>query len=88
MGFSTFLVMFAPDGKSFYYTSSSNGETTIMGQPWHSGSMIGSPAPAVKLPFVVREDYSGNAFAVSQDVSSIVYVRPSGFDELYLVNLK
>jgi hypothetical protein len=36
----------------------------------------------------MREDYSGNAFAVSQDVSSIIYVRPSGYDELYLVNLK
>ena len=87
-GFSTFLVMFAPDAKSFYYTVSSRMETTIFRQPWHNGSLAGPPVPAIKLPFAMREDYGGNAFAVSDDLSSIVYARPSGHDDLYLLSTK
>ena len=87
-GFSTFLVMFAPDAKSFDYTVSSRTETTIFRPPWHNGSLAVPAVPAIKLPFAMREDYSGNAFAVSYDLSSIVYARPSGHDDLYLLSTK
>ena len=87
-GFSTFLVMFAPDAKSFDYTVSSRTETTIFRPPWHNGSLAVPAVPAIKLPFAMREDYSGNAFAVSYDLSSIVYARPSGHDDLYLPSTK
>jgi Tol biopolymer transport system component len=87
-GFSTFLTAFALDAKSFYYTVSSRGETTIMRQPWRNGSLVGPAVPAIKLPFAMREDYGGNAFAVSPDLSSVVYARPAGHDDLYFLSTK
>jgi hypothetical protein len=59
-----------------------------MRQPWQKGSMIGPAAPAIKMPFAMREDYGGNAFTVSSDLSSVVYARPSGHDDLYFLSTK
>ena len=87
-GISTYVVYFAQDGKSFIYSLASNGQTTIYRQPWRNGTLIGSPIPALKLPFALREDYGGNAFIVSPDLSTIVYARPSGHDDLYLLSQK
>ena len=88
LGLATFLAMYADDGKSFLYSVASHGETTIFRQPWRNGSTIGSPVSALKLPFSLREDYSGNAFAVSPDLSSVVYARPGGHADLYLLSQK
>jgi hypothetical protein len=80
--------MYSGDGKSFLYSLASHGETTIFRQPWHNGTPIGAPVPALKLPFALREDYGGNAFMVSRDLSSIVYARPGGHDDLYFLSQK
>ncbi len=87
-GITTYIAYFAEDGKSFFYSLASNGQTTIYRQPWRNGTPIGSPVPALKLPFALREDYVGNAFIVSNDLSAIVYARPSGHDDLYLLSQK
>jgi serine/threonine protein kinase len=87
-GITTYIAYFAEDGKSFIYSLASNGQTTIYRQPWRNGTLIGSPVPALKLPFALREDYMGNAFIVSRDLSTIVYARPSGHDDLYLLSQK
>jgi serine/threonine protein kinase len=87
-GIATYLAMYSNDGKSYLYSLASHGETTIFRQPWHNGTPIGSPVPALKLPFVLREDYNGNAFMVSRDLTSIVYARPGGHDDLYLLSQK
>jgi serine/threonine protein kinase/Tol biopolymer transport system component len=87
-GIATYLAYFAQDGKSFIYSLTTNGQTTIYRQPWRNGALIGSPIPALKLPFAMREDYEGNAFIVSRDLSTIVYARPSGHDDLYLLSQK
>jgi len=87
-GIATFLTMFAKDGKSFVYSLTSHGETTIWRQPWRNGVIIGSPAPAFKLPFAMREDYNGNAYSVAPDLSSVVYCRRGGYDDLYLLSQK
>ncbi len=87
-GITTYLAYFAEDGKSFIYSLTSNGRTTIYRQPWRNGTPIGSPIPALKLPFAMREDYEGNAFIVSRDLSTVVYARPSGHDDLYLLSQK
>jgi hypothetical protein len=88
LGLTTYLAMYADDGKSFLFSLASHGETTIFRQPWRNGSAIGSPVSALKLPFSLREDYSGNAFAFSRDLSSVVYARPSARDDLYLLSQK
>ena len=87
-GITTYIAYFAEDGKSFFYSLASNGQTTIYRQPWRNGTPIGPPVPALKLPFALREDYMGNAFIVSRDLSTIVYARPSGHDDLYLLSQK
>jgi hypothetical protein len=87
-GIATYILMFAHDGKSLLYALASHGETIIYRQPWHNGTPIGSPVPALKIPIALREDYNGNAFVVSSDLSSVVYARPNGHDDLYLLSQK
>jgi len=87
-GIATYTLMFGRDGKSFLYSLASNGETVIYRQPWRNGTPIGSPVPALKIPLALREDYNGNAFNVSSDLSSVVYARPAGHDDLYLLSQK
>jgi serine/threonine protein kinase/Tol biopolymer transport system component len=84
-GITTYLAMFARDGKSFLYSLASHGETTIWRQPWQNGALIGSPVPALKLPFALREDYGGNAYSLAPDISAVVFARPGGYDDLYLL---
>lgn len=87
-GLATYLAMYSHDGKAFYYSLAAHGETTIFRQPWHNGTPIGSPVPALKLPFALREDYGGNAFVVSSDLSSVIYARPGGHEDLFLLSQK
>ena len=87
-GIVSFLALYSPDGKSFLYSLASHGETTIFRQPWRNGTPVGAPIPALKLPFSLREDYGGNAFAISPDLSSVVYARPGGHDDLYFLSQK
>ena len=87
-GITTYLAMYSNEGKSFLYSLASHGQTTIFRQPWRNGTPIGPSVPALKFPFALREDYKGNGFAVSCDLSSLVYARPGGHDDLYLLSQK
>ena len=87
-GITTYLAMFAKDGRSFLYSLAAHGKTTIWRQPWHNGEAIGSPVPALELPFALREDYSGNAYSVAPDLSAVVFARPDGYDDLYFMSQK
>ena len=87
-GITTYLTMFAKDGKSFLYSLAAHGETTIWRQRWHNGEAIGAPVPALKLPFALREDYGGNAYSVAPDLSSVIFSRPGGYDDLYFISQK
>jgi serine/threonine protein kinase len=81
----TLVVHFSPDGKSILYFTPGRGESTIYRQPWHDGKLTGPAVPAVKLPFSFRVDYAGNAYDFSKDLSTVVYARPSGQADLYLL---
>jgi len=85
---STLVVRFSHDGKSIIYLAASRGETTIYRQPWHDGKLAGPPQAVVKLPFAFREDYSGNAYDLAKDLSAVVYARPGGHADLYLMSQK
>jgi Tol biopolymer transport system component len=88
-GVVTFNVIFAPDGKSFLYAVASRGEVTIYRQPWGDGKLIGAPQVAMKVPFAFPlRYYSGNAYDFSRDLSTIVYARPGGHADLYLLSQK
>jgi serine/threonine protein kinase len=85
---STLIVHFSSDGKSILYLGASHGETTIYRQPWHDGKITGPAQVALKLPFAFRQGYSGNAYEFSKDLSSVVYARPAGHADLYLLSQK
>jgi hypothetical protein len=95
-GVATSGVFFAHDGKSFLYAVASRGEVTIFRQPWRDGKTIGVPQVALKVPFAFPMNYSGkaydfssgNAYDFSRDLSTIVYARPSGQADLYLLSQK
>jgi serine/threonine protein kinase len=85
-GVVTFGVTFAPDAKSFLYAAASRGEVTIYRQPWEDGKLVGSPQVALRVPFTFPIDYHGNAYDFSRDLSTIVYARPGGHADLYLLS--
>jgi serine/threonine protein kinase len=87
-GVVTFTVNFARDGKSFLYAVALRGEVTIYRQPWKDGKAIGSPQVALKVPFTFPLVYGGNAYDFSRDLSTIVYARPGGHADLFLLRQK
>jgi Tol biopolymer transport system component len=88
-GIITASVTFARDGKSFLYAVASRGEVTIFRQPWRDGKLIGAPQVALKVPFAFPLTYNGsNAYDISRDLSTIVYARPGGHADLYLLSQK
>src|ERR1700719_496625 len=88
-GVITLSAVFARDGKSFLYAVGSRGEATIYRQPWKNGKNIGAPQVALKVPFAFSLTHtSGNAYDFSRDLSTIVYARPGGHADLYLLSQK
>jgi Tol biopolymer transport system component/predicted Ser/Thr protein kinase len=88
-GVVTFTATFARDGKSFLYAVASRGEVTIYRQSWKDGKTLGAPQVALKVPFAFPLDYAGgNAYDFSRDLSTIVYARPGGHADLYLLSQK
>ena len=88
-GVATFAATFVPDGKSFLYAVPSRGQVTIYRQTWSDGKIVGTPQVALKVPFTFPLSYlNGNAYDFSRDLSTIVYARPGGHADLYLLSQK
>jgi hypothetical protein len=85
-GVVTFNATFARDGKSFLYAVASRGEVTIYRQAWRDGKTIGAGQVALKVPFAFPLMYAGNAYDFSRDLSTIVYARPGGHADLYVLS--
>lgn len=85
---TTFIVRFAPDNESFLYAVPGPQELTIYRQAWNkeTGSVVGSPVEELRLPFNSPLTYFGNAYDISPQVSTMVYARPEGQHELYLLS--
>ena len=87
-GIVTATLVFARDGKSFLHAVGSRGEATIYRQPWKNGKSIGAPQVALKVPFAFPMNYGGNGYDFSRDLSTIVYARPGGHADLFLLSQK
>jgi hypothetical protein len=85
---TTFGGRFARDGKSFLYDIASRSEVTIYRQSWKDGRLIGQPLVALRVPFAYAQSYDTNASDFSLDLSTIVYARPGGNADLYLLSQK
>jgi Tol biopolymer transport system component len=81
------MVRYARDGKSFLYPVLSRSEVTFYRQAWSGGKLLGKPQIALSLPFAFRSRNEGeSSFDFSSDLSTIVYARPGGQAELYLLS--
>jgi hypothetical protein len=87
-GTATFGATFASDDKSFLYAVAARGEVAIYRQPWRDGKLIGATQVALRVPFAFPFAYNGTAYDFSRDLSTIVYARPGGQADLYLLSQK
>jgi Periplasmic component of the Tol biopolymer transport system len=87
-GVATFGAHYSPDGKSVVYPVASRGEITFYRQAIQDEKPLGKPQAALKLPFTFPHFYQGNAFDFSRDLSTIVYARPGGQADFYLLSQK
>jgi serine/threonine protein kinase len=88
-GAVTNTVIFAHDGKSFLYAVAFRDGVKIFRQNWRDGKLIGVPQVALQVPFVFPLGYgTGNGYDFSRDLSTIVYARPGGHADLYLLSQK
>jgi serine/threonine protein kinase len=85
---TTFFPKFSSDDKWLLYTISSRGEVTLYRAPWADGKITGKPQVAFKLPFAFPQRFNGNAYDISDDLSKVVYARPGGQFDFYLLSQK
>jgi serine/threonine protein kinase len=84
-GIATNAATFSRGGKSFLYAVGSRGEVTIYRQLWNDGETIGAPQVALRVPFTFSLYYG---YDFSRDLSTIIYARPGGHADLYLLSQK
>ena len=82
----TLVVHFAADGKSILYLNPQRDGAAIYSIPWRNGKTEGAAQVAVKLPFAFRPGFSGNSYEFSKDLSTVIYARPGGQADLYLLS--
>jgi serine/threonine protein kinase len=85
-GAAPFGAHYAPDGKSVLYPVVSSGRVSFYRQLIDGEKSIGQPQIALTLPFTFPLAYNGNAFDFSSDLSTIVYARPGGQADIYLLS--
>jgi Tol biopolymer transport system component len=85
-GVLSFGITLAPDGKSFLWAAPSRADVTIYRQGWQNGKLVGKPQVAAKLPFAFPLLAGGNAYDFASDLSTVVYARPAGQADLYLLS--
>jgi serine/threonine protein kinase len=82
----TLVVHFAADGKSILYLNPERDGASIYRIPWRDGKTTGAAQVAVKLPFAFRPGFSGNSYEFAKDLSTVIYARPGGQADLYLLS--
>jgi Tol biopolymer transport system component len=85
-GVVTFGINVEKDGKSFLYAVPGKKDVTIYRQKFAAGKAVGAPQVATKLPFAFPLVTGGNAYDFSRDLTTVVYARPSGHADLYLLS--
>ena len=85
---ATFMVRMSHDKKAFLYSVAGRGEILFYRQEWNDGKLIGEPKLALKVPFEFPIEFLGNAYDFSSDLSTIVYAKPSGQADFYLLSFE
>jgi Tol biopolymer transport system component len=84
-GVAPFGAHYSPDGKSAVYPVSLRGQVAFYRQQIQDDKPVGKPQVALMVPFSFPLIYNGNAFDFTRDVSTIVYARPGGQSDFYLL---
>jgi len=79
---------FSADRRSIVYTTSARGEVSVNRVGWSDGKTAGKSQVVAKLPFAFAQFSGGNGYDVVRDLSKIVYLRPSGRFDLYVLSQK
>ena len=87
-GVATFGINGEKDGKSFLYAIPGRKDVTIYRQKWDNGKAAGEPQVVLTLPFAFPLTAGGNAYDFSRDLTTVVYARPGGHADLYLLSEK
>jgi hypothetical protein len=87
-GVETFMVRMSADKKAFLYSVAGRGEISFYRQEWKDGQLIGQPKLAMRLPLQFPLQYFGNAYDFSPDLSKIVYAKPGGQADFYLMSFE
>jgi serine/threonine protein kinase len=87
-GVATFGATFTRDGKAFQFASPLRREVKIYRQPWNDGKVTGPQQVVLTLPFAFPLSFGGNAYDFTRDLTTVVYARPSGHADLYLLSQK
>lgn len=82
------LPRFSGDGRYVIYMLSSRGEVTLYRMGWQDGAATGRPQVVLTLPFAFAQAFSGTTYDVTRDLSKIVYVRPGGQFDFYVLSRK
>ena len=82
----TFMVRFSPDNRSIHYAIAGRGEVTFYSRNWENGELQGDPKVALKVPFAFPQNFHGNAYDASRDLSKIVFAKPGGQADLYFLS--
>jgi eukaryotic-like serine/threonine-protein kinase len=86
LGVESLGARYSSDGKSVLFPVNSRNEVTFYRQAVRGDDPIGKPQVALKLPFSFPIFYNnGNAYDFSPDLSTIVYARPGGQADFYLL---
>ena len=85
-GLGTYYVHVGTDGRSLLYPVAGRSETLFYRQKYdNNGKLIGKPEIVLKTPFAFPLLRQGNTFDFSRDLSTIVYSRPGGQNDLYML---
>jgi Tol biopolymer transport system component len=87
-GVTSFGINGEKDGKSFLFAVPGKTDVKIYRQKWENGKAMGQPQVAVTLPFAFPLTTGGNAYDFSRDLTTVVYARPGGHADLYLMGEK
>ncbi len=84
-GVETFMVRMSSDRKAFLYSVAGRKEILFYRQEWNDGKLIGEPKLALRLPFEFPLSYFGNAYDFSADLTKVVYAKPGGQADFFLL---
>jgi len=87
-GAVTFGINLDRDGKSFLYGVPGKSDVKIYRQKWENGKAVGTPQVEMTLPFAFPLTAGGNAYDFSRDLTTVIYARPGGHADLYLMGGK